>query len=70
MSNRTRVIVSIVVGIVALVYDASPVDIVPELFTGPLGLIDDGGVTLAAVAAIISLIRGRTRVAKTSGRAS
>lgn len=34
----------------ALVYLASPVDAVPEVILGPLGLLDDAGaVTLAAV---------------------
>lgn len=43
----------------ALLYGASPIDVVPELFTGPLGLTDDAVVVVAAGFAIIRIMRSR-----------
>ena len=42
MTPRRRAISAVLVAIGAIVYGASPIDIIPELLTGPLGLIDDG----------------------------
>ncbi|MEM7342236.1 MAG: DUF1232 domain-containing protein [Actinomycetota bacterium] len=33
----------------AVVYILSPIDIAPEIFLGPLGLVDDAGVLAAAL---------------------
>ena len=41
MSRNRAIISAILVAAGALVYGISPVDIIPELLTGPLGLIDD-----------------------------
>lgn len=59
MSNRRRVVAAVLVGIAALLYGASPVDIIPELFTGPLGLADDLAVFVAAALGIWKLLSGR-----------
>lgn len=59
MDPRRRTLAAILVGIGALVYGISPVDIVPELLTGPLGLIDDGAVWVGAAIAIVKLLKGR-----------
>lgn len=44
--------------IVALLYVLSPVDFIPELLTGPLGLTDDMA-ALAVIAAVIMRSFGR-----------
>ena len=43
-------------GLGALAYGISPIDIIPE-FLGPIGLIDDGGVLICAAIAIWRLLR-------------
>jgi uncharacterized membrane protein YkvA (DUF1232 family) len=55
--NR-RTLAAILVGLGALAYGISPIDIIPE-FLGPIGLIDDGGVIIGAVIAIIQLLKKR-----------
>lgn len=47
--------------LVALVYIVSPVDLLPELIAGPLGLTDDA----AAVAAIMAIVTQAVRRPKT-----
>lgn len=58
--NRRRVIAAILIGVAAIVYGISPLDIAPEAILGPLGLIDDAGVFLAAGIGIWKLLRGRS----------
>jgi uncharacterized membrane protein YkvA (DUF1232 family) len=41
MSNGRRVVAAVLVAIGALVYGVSPIDVIPELITGPLGFADD-----------------------------
>jgi uncharacterized membrane protein YkvA (DUF1232 family) len=41
-----------------VIYGVSPIDIIPELLTGPLGLVDDAAVLVAAGAAIWKLLGG------------
>jgi uncharacterized membrane protein YkvA (DUF1232 family) len=53
--NR-RTLAAILVGLGALAYGISPIDIIPE-FLGPIGLIDDGGVLIGAAIAIWRLLR-------------
>jgi len=59
MSRRRAIISAILVAAGALVYGISPVDIIPELLTGPLGLIDDLAVFGTAGLAIYKLLTGR-----------
>jgi uncharacterized membrane protein YkvA (DUF1232 family) len=59
MSNRRRVIAAILVGIAAVVYGISPLDLAPEALLGPLGLLDDLGVFAGAGIAIWKLLSGR-----------
>jgi uncharacterized membrane protein YkvA (DUF1232 family) len=59
MTNGRRVVAAILVGVGALVYGISPVDIIPELLTGPFGFIDDLGVLGVAGFAIYKLLTGR-----------
>ncbi|MGE3447017.1 MAG: DUF1232 domain-containing protein [Microbacteriaceae bacterium] len=59
MSNRRRVIAAILIGIAAIVYGISPLDLAPEAILGPLGLLDDLGVFAGAGIAIWKLLSGR-----------
>ena len=58
MTPRRKIVAAILVGIGALVYGLSPIDIIPELFTGPLGLTDDLAVIAGAGFAIWKLLTG------------
>lgn len=59
MTRNRRIIAAVLVGLGALVYGISPVDIIPELLTGPLGLADDLAVFAGAGYAIWKLLTGR-----------
>jgi len=50
---------AVLVGLGALLYGASPVDIIPELFAGPLGFGDDAVVLIGAGIAIWRILRRR-----------
>lgn len=43
----------------ALVYLASPVDVVPEVLLGPLGLVDDAGVVTVVAVWVWKLVQAR-----------
>lgn len=43
----------------ALIYGASPIDLIPELLAGPLGFGDDAVVLIGAGVAIWRIFRGR-----------
>ncbi|MCY7412567.1 MAG: DUF1232 domain-containing protein [Salinibacterium sp.] len=58
---KRPVLVSVLIGIGALLYGASPLDIVPELFAGPLGFGDDAVVLVAAGVAIWRILGNRRR---------
>lgn len=48
----------------ALVYGASPIDLLPEAFLGPIGVVDDIGIVGAALAFFITQVKkGRVRAA-------
>jgi uncharacterized membrane protein YkvA (DUF1232 family) len=59
MTPRRKKIAAVLVAIGAVVYGASPIDIIPELFTGPLGLADDLAVWVGAAFGIYNLLKGR-----------
>ena len=59
MTPRRRVIAAVVVAIGAIIYGISPIDVIPELVTGPLGLADDFAVLLGAGVGIWKLLQGR-----------
>src|SRR5688572_31412004 len=50
----------------ALVYLASPVDVLPEVMLGPLGLLDDAGAVTAA--AVLVTVKRRLQDAGVKGR--
>ena len=58
--SRTRAILSaVLVGLGALAYGVSPIDVIPELLVGPLGFGDDLAVLAGAGFAIWKLLSGR-----------
>ncbi len=63
MKKDRSVLKAVLVGVAALAYGASPVDIVPELLTGPLGFGDDALVLIGAGVAIWRILRNRPRTA-------
>lgn len=52
---------AVLIGVGALIYGASPIDIVPEILAGPLGFGDDALVLVAAGVAIWRILRNRSR---------
>jgi uncharacterized membrane protein YkvA (DUF1232 family) len=54
----------------ALVYMASPVDVLPEVMLGPLGMLDDAGALTAAAIFVYKLatVKGRLEQAGVKGR--
>ena len=46
----------------ALVYLASPIDVLPEVMLGPLGLLDDAGALTAAAVFIYKLVTVKRRL--------
>jgi uncharacterized membrane protein YkvA (DUF1232 family) len=59
MGRNRRVISAVLVTAAALVYGISPIDVIPELLTGPLGLTDDLAVLLGAGVTVWKLLGGR-----------
>ena len=59
MSQGRRKIAAVLVASAALLYGLSPLDIIPELLTGPLGLADDFAVLFGACLAVWKLLGGR-----------
>lgn len=47
----------------ALFYLAAPIDVVPEVLLGPLGLVDDTGVVAAVAVWVYRLTKARQRLA-------
>jgi uncharacterized membrane protein YkvA (DUF1232 family) len=58
MTPRRRIVAAILVAVGALIYGISPIDVIPELLTGPIGLTDDLAVWVAAGVGIFKLLRG------------
>ena len=48
--------------VASLVYLASPVDVLPEVLLGPLGLLDDAGAVTAAAVFVYKLVTVRRRL--------
>ena len=59
MSNRRHVVSAVLVAIGAIIYGVSPIDVIPELLTGPLGFTDDILVLFGAGVAVWKLLKGR-----------
>jgi uncharacterized membrane protein YkvA (DUF1232 family) len=59
MTPGRKKLAAVLVALGALAYGLSPIDIIPELLTGPLGLVDDLGIVVGAGLAIYKLLTGR-----------
>lgn len=59
MNRHRKTVAAVLVAVAAVVYGISPIDIIPELVAGPLGLADDLGVFVGAGFAIWKLLSGR-----------
>ena len=59
MNMGRAILSSVLVALGALAYGISPIDIIPELLTGPLGLADDLAVWVGAGFAIYKLLTGK-----------
>lgn len=59
MNRRRRNISAVLIAVAAIVYGLSPIDIIPELLTGPLGLTDDLAVLVGAGFGVWKLLKGR-----------
>jgi len=46
----------------ALVYLASPIDVLPEVLLGPIGLLDDAGAVTAAAVFVYKLVTVKRRL--------
>jgi uncharacterized membrane protein YkvA (DUF1232 family) len=55
------VVVSVLVAVGALLYGASPIDLIPEILAGPLGFGDDAVVLVAAGVAIWRILGNRRK---------
>lgn len=53
--TKERVIGAVMVGVLALIYGISPIDVVPDVLL-PVGLVDDGAVIAIAVGIITRLL--------------
>lgn len=58
---KRPVLKSVLIGLGALLYGASPIDIIPEFLAGPLGFGDDAVVLIGAGVAIFRILRNRRR---------
>jgi uncharacterized membrane protein YkvA (DUF1232 family) len=47
----------------ALIYLASPIDVLPEVILGPIGLLDDAGAVTAAAVFVYKLVNVKRRLA-------
>lgn len=70
MKNDRSALKAVLLGLAALLYGASPIDLIPELLAGPLGFGDDAVVLIAAGVAIFRILRGRASRARTTGSPS
>lgn len=59
MTKDRSVLKAVLIGVGALLYGASPIDLIPELLAGPLGFGDDALVLIGAGVAIYRILRGR-----------
>ncbi len=59
MKKDRTTLTAVLVALGALLYGASPIDVIPELLVGPLGLGDDAVVLVAASVAIYRILKSR-----------
>lgn len=59
MTRDRSVLKAVLIGLGALLYGASPIDVIPEFLAGPLGFGDDALVLIAAGVAIYRILKRR-----------
>jgi uncharacterized membrane protein YkvA (DUF1232 family) len=59
MKKDRSTLKAVLVGLGALLYGASPIDLIPEMLAGPLGFGDDALVLIGAGVAIYRILKGR-----------
>lgn len=59
MKRDWSVLKAVLIGAGAILYGASPLDIIPEILVGPLGFGDDAAVLVGAAYAIFRILKGR-----------
>lgn len=59
MSRGRAIFTSVLLALGAIAYGASPIDIIPEMIFGPLGLADDAAILVGAGLAIWRMLSGR-----------
>ncbi|MDH6182315.1 uncharacterized membrane protein YkvA (DUF1232 family) [Microbacteriaceae bacterium SG_E_30_P1] len=69
MSRGRQIVAAVLVAAAALVYGISPIDVIPELLTGPLGFADDLAVFAGAGFAIWKILTGNRGQQPGSGTA-
>jgi uncharacterized membrane protein YkvA (DUF1232 family) len=58
---KRPVLTSVLIAIGALLYGASPIDLIPEILAGPLGFGDDAIVLVASGVAIWRILSNRSK---------
>ena len=66
MSNKRRVVATVLIAVAAVIYGISPIDVIPDLL-GPLGFADDLAVFVGAGLGIWKLLSGRGPAAGSAG---
>lgn len=61
MQKDRSTLKAVLIGLGALLYGASPIDLIPEILAGPLGFGDDAVVLIGAGVAIWRIMRNRNR---------
>ncbi len=59
--EKRKVVAAVLVALGAIAYGVSPIDVIPELLTGPLGLIDDAGILVGAGIWIYNILKGKPK---------
>jgi uncharacterized membrane protein YkvA (DUF1232 family) len=59
MTKDRSTLKAVLIALGALIYGASPIDLIPEFLAGPLGFGDDALVLIAAGVAIFRIMKGR-----------
>lgn len=67
MKKDRSTLKAVLVGLAALLYGASPIDLIPEFLAGPLGFGDDALVLIAAGVAIFRIVRARAARTRATG---
>lgn len=50
-----------VVIVLGIIYALSPIDLIPEVILGPLGLLDDGGTIFVVLLTVLGVLRRQQR---------